>query len=113
MSTTREIYNLNVSKLVGLGVDGCSTKAGKENGVQKLIRDQYPKVIFFHCSSHCLNLIINDLNSVPEFRNTIGIVNQVIKFFRESTSRRNLVANIPLLCETRWSVIYRSIKIFF
>ena len=39
LSTTRDIYNLNMSKLVGLGFDGCSTMAGKENGVQKLIRD--------------------------------------------------------------------------
>ena len=75
-----------MSKLVRLRFDGCSTMAGKENGVQKLIIDQYPKAKFFHyCCSHRLNLVINDLNAVPEFRNTVGIVKQFIKFFREST----------------------------
>ncbi|KAJ8931555.1 hypothetical protein NQ314_015501 [Rhamnusium bicolor] len=34
---------------MGLGFDGCSTMVGKENSVQKLIRDQYPRVTFFHC----------------------------------------------------------------
>src|SRR5678816_4742135 len=39
--TTREAYNLNMNKVVGLGFDGCSSMAGKENGVQKIIRNQY------------------------------------------------------------------------
>lgn len=41
------LYNLNMEKLVGLGFDGCSTMAGHENGVQKIIRDKYPKATFF------------------------------------------------------------------
>jgi hypothetical protein len=113
LSTTREVFNLDMNKLVGLGFDGCSTMAGKENGVQKIIINQYPKAKFFHCASHRLNLVVNDLNSVPEFRNTVGIVKEVIRFFRESPLRRRLVTNIPLLCETRWSSKYKSIRIFF
>lgn len=50
---------VNLVKLVGLGIDGCSTMAGKDNGVQKLIKDKYPLATYFHCSSHMLNLIVN------------------------------------------------------
>ena len=35
-----------------------------------------------------------------------------IKFFRDSPKRRRLVPNIPLLCETRWSAKYKSIRLF-
>ncbi|CAH1101700.1 unnamed protein product [Psylliodes chrysocephalus] len=62
LSVLRDL-KLNLNKLVGLGFDGCSTMAGKENGVQQLIRNEYPNATFFHCSSHKLNLVINDLNS--------------------------------------------------
>lgn len=103
---------LNLEKLVGLGFDGCSTMAGKENGVQKLIRNVYPKATFFHCSSHRLNLVVNDPNSVPQIQNSIGVIKEVINFFRESPKRRSLVTNIPLLSETRWSAKYKSIRIF-
>lgn len=103
---------LNMNKLVGLGFDGCSTMAGKENGVQAIIRKKYKKVCFFHCASHRLNLVVNDLNKLPEIRNTTSIVKETIKFFRESILRRKLIPNIPLLCETRWSEKYKSIRIF-
>lgn len=103
---------LDMEKLIGLGFDGCSTMAGHESGVQQRIREKYPKAIYFHCASHRLNLVVNDLNDVQEIRNSIGIVKQVIRFFRESILRRKTIPNIPLLCESRWSEKYKSIRIF-
>nr|CAH7741000.1 unnamed protein product [Callosobruchus chinensis] len=103
---------LDMTKLYGLGFDGCSAMAGHESGVQKRIRDAYPKALYFHCASHRLNLTVNDLNEVPEIRNTIGTIKEVIKFFRESTLRRDLVPNLPLLSETRWTEKYKSIRFF-
>lgn len=38
--------DLNPAKCVGQGYDGCSTMAGKDNGVQKLLRTLYPNAIF-------------------------------------------------------------------
>lgn len=46
------------------------------------------KALFFHCTSHKLNLVVNDLNCVPEIRNTITTVKDVINFFREFAIRR-------------------------
>ncbi|VEN38170.1 unnamed protein product [Callosobruchus maculatus] len=107
---TRE--ELNPSKCVGLGFDGCSTMSGIDGGVQAILRKKYTKALFFHCSSHKLNLVINDLNALPEVRNSTGTIKSIITFFRESVLRRKLIPNIPKLCETRWSEKHKSIRIF-
>lgn len=78
--------------------------AGHINGVQKLINKAYPMALFFHCASHVLNLVFNDLYNVSEARYATGIIKEIIHIFRESTLRRKIILNIPLLCETRWSV---------
>lgn len=103
---------LNMAKIVGQGYDGCSVMAGKEAGVQAIIKRLHPRAAFFHCASHKLNLVINDLNAVPAIRNSIGSIKTAIKFFRDSPKRRALVPNIPLLCETRWTAKYQSIRFF-
>ncbi|XP_050064233.1 zinc finger MYM-type protein 1-like [Aphis gossypii] len=103
---------LDGTKLFGQGYDGCATMAGKINGVQSILRDKYPHALFFHCASHKLNLVVNDLNCVPEIRNTISMVKDIINFSRESVLRRKCIPNIPSFCETWWSQKYRSISIF-
>lgn len=103
---------LDMEKLVGIGFDGCATMSGKENGVQKFIRNEYPKALYFHCASHRLNLVVNDLNAVREIQNTIGTIKEVIKFFRESPLRKHLIPNVPMLSDTRWSSKYKSIRLF-
>ncbi|CAH0405412.1 unnamed protein product [Chilo suppressalis] len=80
--------NLPTEDCVGFRFDGCSTMAGKEGGVQAILRKKYP-ALYFYCSSHKLNLVVNDANAVPEIRNTVATVKDVITFFRESTTRRN------------------------
>ncbi|XP_062556769.1 zinc finger MYM-type protein 1-like [Armigeres subalbatus] len=103
---------LDPDKCVGQGYDGCSTMAGKDNGVQKRLREVYPKAVFVHCASHRLNLVVNDLNQVPQIRNAVSTVKDIINFFKESTIRRKYIPNIPSLCETRWSQKYKSISVF-
>lgn len=103
---------LEPEKCVGQGYDGCSTMAGNIGGVQKIFKDKYKKALYFHCASHKLNLVVNDLNNVPEIRNTNSTIKDIINFFRESSLRRKYVPNIPALCETRWSQKYKSISIF-
>ncbi|XP_026821717.1 52 kDa repressor of the inhibitor of the protein kinase-like [Rhopalosiphum maidis] len=107
-----EDCGLNLSKLYGQGYDSCAIMAGKVGGVAKLIRNRYNKALYFHCASHRLNLVINGLNKIMVIRNTISTIKEIIKFYRESTLRRNLIPNIPLFCETRWSSKYKSIRLF-
>lgn len=99
-------------KCVGFGFDGCSTMAGKDGGVQAILRKKYTKGLFFRCSSHKLNLVINDLNTLPEIRNVMGTTKDIINFFRESVLRRKLIPNIARLCETRWSEKHKTIRVF-
>uniref|UniRef100_A0A8C5P6W8 Repressor of the inhibitor of the protein kinase n=1 Tax=Leptobrachium leishanense TaxID=445787 RepID=A0A8C5P6W8_9ANUR len=105
-------FGLNLEKLYGQGYDGCSTMAGKEGGVQAIIKRKYPKAAFAHCASHKLNLVVNDLNAVTDIRNCTGTIKAIIRFFRESPKRRALIPNVPLLSETRWTAKYKSIRIF-
>ena len=88
-------FGLNLDKLHDQGYYGCSTMAGKDNGIQARIRNTYPKAVFVDCSSHRLNLVDHGLNSVADVRNTIGTVKSIITFFRDSPKRRRLVPNIP------------------
>jgi len=53
-----------------------------------------PIANFFHCASHCLNLVINDLNSLAEVRNCIGKIKEVTTFVRDRSLRRNIVGSI-------------------
>ncbi|XP_068127350.1 52 kDa repressor of the inhibitor of the protein kinase-like [Hyperolius riggenbachi] len=105
-------FGLNLEKLYGQAYDGCSTMAGKENGVQSKIRSKFPKAAFVHCAAHKLNLVVHDSNAVPDIRNTTGTVKAIIKYFRDSPKRRNMIPNVPLLSETRWTAKYKSIRVF-
>jgi hypothetical protein len=69
-----EDSGFNLSTFCGQGYDGCAIMAGKVGGVAKLIRDQYNIALYFHCASHRLNLVINDLNKIMVIRNTIGTI---------------------------------------
>lgn len=86
--------------------------SGYIGGVQAILREKYPNALFFHCASHRINLVVNDLNCISEVRNTIATIKSIINFFRESILRRKYVPNIPAFCETRWSQKYRSVAIF-
>ncbi|KAJ8885431.1 hypothetical protein PR048_011628 [Dryococelus australis] len=57
-------YNRSPEYCIGFGFDCCSTMAGKEGGVQAILRKTYFRTSFFHCSIHNLNLVVNDANQV-------------------------------------------------
>ncbi|KAI4461445.1 52 kda repressor of the inhibitor of the protein kinase-like protein-related [Holotrichia oblita] len=89
--------NFSVDNCVGFGFDGCSTTAGKEGGVQAILKKKYAKSLFFHCCSLRLNLVVNDTRKLPEIRNRIATVKDTITFFRESPARRKSVPNLSRL----------------
>ncbi|KAK5649521.1 hypothetical protein RI129_000550 [Pyrocoelia pectoralis] len=80
--------------------------------VQTILRKKHIKTLFFHCSSHKLNLVINDLNTLPEIRNAMGTTKDIINFFRECVLRRKLIPNISRFCETWWSKKHKTIRVF-
>ena len=108
-SITNSILNhltdigINANNLVGQGYDGASTMAGHVTGVQTRIREKYPRAIYIHCSSHLLNLAVNDQNKVAEVRRTCDVVRSTINYFKESYNRQQLLAgaSVPSFCPTR------------
>lgn len=107
---------LDLNKCVGQGYDGCATMAGCISGVQKRIKDMYPRAHFFHCASHRLNLVINDLNVLPEVRNCITKIKDTITFFKESAVCMNVInsnnCKLTKLCETRFVEKHKSVRQF-
>lgn len=77
--------------------------------VHKVIDDKYPSAaLFFHCASHVLYLVINDLNTVSEVRNISGTTNGIINFF-SSTLGQNYISDITLFRETLLTTKYKSL----
>lgn len=83
------------------------------NGVQKRIQDKYTKAIYVHCSSHRLNLVLNELNNIPEIRNTIAVIKETINFFNESSLRKFVAPSLTKLCITRWSEFHKALRKFY
>jgi len=107
-----ESLNLKMEYCIDQGYDGCSAMSDKENGVKTIIQRKYPNAHFVHCTSHRLNLVVHDINKLSDIRNTIGTMKEIIKFFRESNIRRQMVPSIPMLCETRWTEKHKSMRLF-
>ncbi|KAG8231401.1 hypothetical protein J437_LFUL011338, partial [Ladona fulva] len=105
-----EKVGLDPEKCVGQGYDGCSTMAGKDGGVQSILRKTYTRALYFHCAIHKLNLEVNDLNEISAIQNTVSTIKEIIRFFRESDLSRKCIPN--MLRETRWSQKHKSIATF-
>lgn len=81
-------HNLNYLK--GQGYDGASAMSGIFQGCATLVSAQYPQAPYVHCSNHSLNLAIGDACSISTVRNCLGIIREIITFFRSSAQRPNL-----------------------
>ncbi|KAK9710818.1 hypothetical protein QE152_g25803 [Popillia japonica] len=89
---------LNLNNLRGQGYDGASAMRGSFRGVQSIIREEYPRAIYTHCASHCLNLCLSDVSKVTCIRNAFGTINEVCTFFRRSAKRSNILFQHAFSC---------------
>jgi len=78
---------LDLRNIVGQGYDGASVMSGRENGVQALIRRDYPNALFVHCQSHCLNLSIRSSCNVQEVQAVHTTIADVCNHFAHSSVR--------------------------
>lgn len=106
---------IDLNYLRGQGYDGARTMSGEFRGCATRILQQYPNAIYVHCANHSLNLAVGDVCGTPVIRNSLGTMNEIIGFFRNSAQRqtylnesvselRNDVQKKRLMryCETRW-----------
>ncbi|XP_063219757.1 52 kDa repressor of the inhibitor of the protein kinase-like isoform X1 [Bacillus rossius redtenbacheri] len=114
---------LDMNRLRGQGYDGASAMKGEFRGVQAIIAEEYPKALYTHCASHCLNLCLNDSSKIPCIRNSFGIMSEVCNFFRASPHRIHVLKtklnSSPLnhtglikYCETRWVERHEAVSLF-
>jgi hypothetical protein len=57
-------------KIVGQGYDGASNFAGYLRGAGAIIQMDHPMANVFHCCSHRLNLVLNDVASAGSIHMT-------------------------------------------
>nr|XP_006011780.1 PREDICTED: zinc finger MYM-type protein 1-like [Latimeria chalumnae] len=102
---------LDVADLRGQGYDNGANMKGKHSGVQKRIRDLNPRAFFLPCSSHSLNLVVNDAaNCCTDAIEFFNIVQTIYAFFSASTYRwdvlkehtKSLSLTVKPLSNTRW-----------
>lgn len=69
-----QMLGLDIGMCRGQGYDGAANMGGKSKGAASIICSKFPKALYFHCTSHKLNLCIArscKLNSVMNMMDTI------------------------------------------
>ena len=90
--------------------------SGPCNGAATLVRKQYLKAIYIHCSSHLLNLCVASTYKIQLVSNMMDHIRVVSDFFNNSTIRAPVLADminvtynrtaskerLINVCKTRW-----------
>ena len=114
--TMLQQYKSSVEKLIGLGVDGCSTMVGAHHSVSTFSKQLVPNIVVFKCVCHSLQLAAV-LPSRVDF-----LIRESYNWFSHNSKRlydyrelhmklTNEVPNKLLqLCATRWMSRYECVK---
>ena len=100
--------------------------SGKYHGAARLIQNDFPKALHFHCASHLLNFCVVAACVVPSIRNMVGVLEQIYLFFSMSPKRhselKNHISSLPEnetscsklvnLCKTRWVARIEAFEVF-
>ncbi|XP_056595590.1 52 kDa repressor of the inhibitor of the protein kinase-like [Triplophysa dalaica] len=118
-------WGLQITFLRGQGYDGASTMSGKVSGVQKRVKELYPRAMYTHCRSHALNLVVvHGGSDLPLVRNTMSIVEKIAVFFSATGARKDALraesrregqpktAGIPLMSDIRWGSRANTLSAF-
>lgn len=114
---------IDCSFLRGQGYDGAASMSGKFKGTQSYISEQFPKALYVHCSSHCLNLAISNSSEVASIRNCFGTIRKLYDFF--ATPKRQIILQqeiasiapdsqknkLKQLCATRWVERHEAVMV--
>ena len=108
---------LPLQDMRGQGYDNGSNMKGAHSGVQVRIRNMNPRAFYVPCSSHSLNLVVNDMvKSSLEAANFFNTVQKIYVFFSSSTLRWSIllknISGLTLkpLSDTRWKSRIEAIK---
>ncbi|MCO5549887.1 hypothetical protein L7F22_003361 [Adiantum nelumboides] len=83
-----ENANVDVTKLIAFGSDGCSTMVGRKKGVATLLKKLNPRLTAIHCVAHRTNLASCDTSKkIPYARQIDTLVNGIANYFSSSSKR--------------------------
>lgn len=117
----QKLKNLKIplENMRGQGYDNGANMKGIRSGVQSRIRSLNPRAFFVPCSSHSLNLVVNDMAMTSlEAANFFCIIQKIYVFFSASTSRWGVLLNhiegltLKPLSTTRWESRVDAVKPF-
>ena len=63
------------------GYDGALNMSGECKGAACILRQDYPKALYFHCASHKLNLCVVNSCQLRSFANMMGMITSFANFF--------------------------------
>ena len=104
------------TKLIAQTYDGAAVMSGSRNGVQALLKRDFPYAHFLHCYAHQLNLVVKRMCSdVPPARLFFANVSAFSSFFSTSPKRSDALRKIckrrlPSCVQTRWNFQSRVIR---
>ena len=116
------VKDIPLSKLVGMGFDGAATFSGKRNGVQSLLKKNFPHALYVHCHCHLLQLAcVQAANHTPGIKHVYTTLTTLWKYFHYSPKRTERlkavqrVLDLPELkvikpSDTRWLAHERCVK---
>lgn len=102
---------------IGISTDGYSVMVLTLKVAVQYIQKFTKHAVYCPCNNHALNLSISKSSIIQSIRNSVGIMQQVISFFKIS-AKRNFVLKKYLkcflvkLCETRWMERHDSVLQF-
>lgn len=112
-----EKLGLDIGNLRGQGYDNGANMRGKNLGVQQIIKNTNPRSFFVPCSSHSLNLVLNDAaNCNVESVAFFDTIQCIYNFFSASTKRWEVLLKfipkftVKPLSETRWESRVGAVK---
>lgn len=99
--------------------------SGKTRGAAAIVKSQYPRALYLHCASHCLNLAVVKSLEVSSIRNMMGILGWVYVYFNAHPKRQRIleksiddtqpgsaVHKSKDLCRTRWVQQLDALNLF-
>ena len=78
VDVTMKTFGVPMTKVIGLGSDGASVMASDIRGVNGMMKQLNPFLVFVHCVVHCLNLAVsqacNGISEMAALQNVIAAV---------------------------------------
>jgi len=92
-----EKVGLDARNIVAASFDGGSNFSGARKGVQALLKESSPDMIFVHCRAHLLQLaLLNACDRCKEVKAVISSLNQLFALFSRSHKRLTVLHDVEV-----------------